>query len=209
MRPVVAGLVFPLATFLASSALGVGIYNPDFSEGLAGWTTWGQVSDGGGFALLEEHPTEALSSIEQVFRFPAGICALSFVYEMTSTPTGPPAGPWDSFAVWLLDPVTFESVVGTNPWNAEFFYYRDSNGTEYYDPDIVRTDGGYVRLDLGAVMDQIGDTDLLIAFDLLGAIDGFTTQVRIDNITLIPEPATLALLALGALGILHRRRRSR
>lgn len=127
MRSLTRRFAFVLTLCLGTTALSVGIYNPDFSEGLSGWTTYGQVSD----------------------------------------------------------------------------------GTEYYDPDIVRTDGGYVRLDLGAVMDQIGDTDVLIAFDLLGAIDGFATQVRIDNVTLIPEPATLALLALGALGILHRRRRPR
>lgn len=200
---------FGLLLLWASALAGAnGITNGDFSDGLNGWTvTSGTVTDGGGHALLAENAAVLLSSLEQQFVMPEGISKLAFYYEMVSAvdPGELTGGPADAFIASLLDAGTLLPILST-PGYPDFFYLADT-GFMDFDPAIVTVSGGLVTLDLTSVMALIQGTQVILAFDLLGFYDGAATQVRVDNVALIPEPATLTLLALGGLGLLHRRRR--
>ena len=81
--------------------------------------------------------------------------------------------------------------------------------------DVGTTDFGIVAADTSAGM--VGTWQLLsMQFTAPNPLPanvnfgvrnyGFTANVSVDNFTLVPEPATLALLGLGALAMLGRHR---
>jgi len=174
------------------------LQNGDFSAGLAGWTVEsGNVSDGGGFALFEEHPTVILSTLKQQFTLPDWTSLLlSFDVKMSATAGGahdPFAWP-DAFTASLLDPVTLEPIIA-NPGRTDFFY-MDNAG--------VQTIGNLeVELDLSGL--GLGGRDVGLYFDLIGSDDGMLTSANVDNVAVIPEPAACLLLISGAL-LLRRRK---
>lgn len=208
MKAINSLLAAVILTASAGPAWSTSITNGDFSAGLTGWNTVGPVSDGGGFALMEEDPVFMLTTIGQEFGILALDGGLAFDYTMTFTPDGTSGAVFpDAFTASLLDPVTFDPILST-PGFADYFY-RDNRGIIDYDPSIVTLVGDTVMLDLTAVP---GGTDALLAFDLLGADDGFATQATVDNVvvTEIPEPVTAIGAAMGlvSLGAYLRRRRA-
>jgi hypothetical protein len=176
------------------------IQNGDFSAGLNGWTVEsGNVSDGGGYALFEEHPTEILSTLKQGFKLPDwSSMSLLFDVKMSATVGGehdPFAWP-DAFTASLLDPATMEPLI-CNPGRTDFFYIDNTN-------PIITIGTLMLRLDLSG----LGGRPAVLYFDLIGSNDGRLTTVRLDNVEIVPEPCSLFLwmIGTGILGFLHRSR---
>jgi hypothetical protein len=178
------------------------VVNGDFSDGLNGWTVEsGNVSDGGGFALFEEHPTIILSTLKQEFTLPDwSRLLLSFDVKMTAVAGGaydPFAWP-DAFTASLLAPVTLEPIIA-NPGRTDFFY-MDNTG-------LLTIGKLTINLDLGG----LGGRNAALYFDLIGSDDGMLTSVSVDNVAIIPEPCSLLLWLVGIrlAGSLRRSRRMR
>ncbi len=207
MRLVCIGFMVLLVAS-AGQALGITVTNGDFSAGLTGWSHVGPVTDGGGFALLEEDPVLAVTSLEQQIVIPPGARSFSFDYGLVSTPDGSSGFPFsDGLAASLLDPVTFDPILNT-PGFTDYFY-EDRNGARSFDPSIVTVSGDRVTLYLHSIP---GGTDALLAFDLLGGDDGFATQATVDNVavSVIPEPLTIVGIPLGLIAVAgYFRRRTR
>ncbi|MCJ7670347.1 MAG: hypothetical protein MUO61_07555 [Dehalococcoidia bacterium] len=174
------------------------VINGDFSDGLNGWTVEsGNVSDGGGFALFEEHPIDILSTLMQGFTLPNWTSMfLSFDVKMLAVQGGaydPFAWP-DAFTASLLDPVTLDPLI-CNPGRTDFFYIDNTN-------PIITIGTLMLRLDLSG----LGGRDAALYFDLIGSDDGMLTSVNVDNVAIIPEPCSLLLwlVGTGTLGFLRR-----
>lgn len=175
------------------------VVNGDFSDGLNSWTVEsGNVSDGGGFALFEEHPTEILSTLKQGFTLPDwSSMFLLFDVKMSATPGGahdPFAWP-DAFTASLLDPVTKEPLIA-NPGRTDFFYI---DNTGVLTPATLT-----VKLNLTGL--GLSGRNAALYFDLIGSDDGMLTNIKVDNVEVIPEPCSLLLWFVGAgtLGFLRR-----
>lgn len=187
------------------SQAGFTIVNGDFSDGLNGWTVdSGNVSDGGGFALFEEHPTLILSTLFQEFTLPTGVQSLSFDVTLSAVAGGvsDPFAFSDSFTASLLDPVTLDPLIA-NPGFSDF-YFQDNTG---FEDTIASVSGNHITLDLfGLGLDGL---DAALYFDLIGSDDGFLTSVSIDNVqvSVIPVPGALLLgsIGVGLVGWLRRR----
>lgn len=164
--------------------------NGDFSAGLNGWTVKsGNVRDGGGYALFEEHATLILSTLLQEFTLPQGVISLAFDVKMSATPGGdddPFAWP-DAFTASLLDPVTLDPLTA-NPGRTDFFYIDNTNS-------IITIGTLSVRVDLTGL--GLDGREAALYFDLIGSDDGMLTTVSIDNVEIIPEPATVIFLLVG------------
>lgn len=190
------------------------IANGIFSAGLSSWTVEsGTVSDGGGFALFEEHALDLRSSLVQQFTLPADATTLSFDVSMTAQPGGNDlAMAPDAFVATLYDNPTDLNALLSIPGYSEFFYF-DNSGVE--DASVVTFDGTTVSLDVSSLAGQ----DVFLAFDLLGGDDGMITIVCLDNVlvptqpdAVIPAPGALLLALVGtglhALGTRRSRHRS-
>lgn len=196
---------------IAAQAGAVGVTNGDFSAGLSGWSAFGPVSDGGGFALLEEDPVRGVTSLEQQIVIPAGARFLSIRYGISSTPDGTSGFPFfDGFVASLLDPATFDPILSSAGFTD--FFFEDRAGLRQFDPSIVGVSGNILTLNLTSVPPG---TDALIAFDLLGGDDGFATQATVDDVQVharvgvVPEPLTLFGLPMGvAAVVVYLRRRN-
>ncbi len=177
--------------------------NGDFSTpGLYGWTVEsGNVSDGGGYALFQEHPVDMLSSLVQEFTLPALALELSFDVAMSSVPGGDHESWPDAFMALLLDPLTFGPLI-SNPGYTEF-YYLDNTG---YLETVATVSGNNVSLDVSS----LAGLDVFLAFDLLGGDDGMLTSVELDNVnvSVVPAPGALllGLIGIGTVGTLRRSR---
>jgi len=185
-----------------TSLAGPTVENGDFSAGLTGWTVeYGTVTDGGGFALFQEHATSLSSTLSQEFTIPALALELSFDVVISSVPGGdddPFAWP-DAFTASLLDPVTFDPLI-SNPGVTEF-YYLDNTG---YEETVGTVSGSTVSLDVSSWAGY----DVLLSFDLWGGLDGMQTTVGVDNVnvSVIPAPGALllGLIGTGAVGLWRR-----
>jgi len=184
--------------FGAPAAAGLVPCNRDFTLGLQGWrVVSGNVSDGGGYALFDEHPTQILSTLMQQFTLPDWASMhLVFDVKMTAVPGGsadPFAWP-DAFTASLLDPATLDQLV-SNPGRTDFFYIDNTDS-------IITVGTLVVRLDLTG----LGGRDAGLYFDLIGGDDGMLTSVTLDNVDIIPEPCSLLLWLVGAgtVGIFRR-----
>lgn len=174
------------------------VVNGDFSDGLNDWTVEsGNVSDGGGYALFEEHPVEILSTLKQEFTLPDwSSMSLSFDVKMSAVAGGaydPFAWP-DAFTASLLDPATKNPLIA-NPGRTDFFYIDNTN-------PIITIGTLMLRLDLSGLAGR----NAALYFDLIGSDDGMLTSVRIDNVAIIPEPCSLLLwlVGTGIFGFLRR-----
>jgi hypothetical protein len=182
--------------FLAGTGAFAGptLQNGDFSSGLDFWTVEsGTVTDGGGYALFEEHPVDLSSTLSQVFTIPALANRLSFDVLMSYGLGGdydPFAWP-DAFTASLLDPVTLDPLL-SNPGYTDFFYLDNTGVVE----TIATVWGNTVKLDVSG----LAGLDAYMVFNLLGSADGMMTSVTLDNvnISVIPAPGALLLGLIGA-----------
>jgi len=177
------------------------ILNGDFSDGLNGWTVEsGNVTDGGGFALFEEHPTEILSTLKQGFTLPDWPSLyLVFDVEMSATPGGPsdPFAWPDAFTASLLDPVTLDPLV-SNPGRTDFFYMDNTSSLLTIGTITITTN-----------LTGFDNQDVVLYFDLIGSDDGMLTSAAIDNVHIyVPEPWSVLLWISGAAYCALRRRRA-
>ncbi len=207
-----AGVMCLAAALLLPAPAQAGLVNGDFSAGLSGWQLRGPVTDGGGDAVLAEHPTEIMTTLSQEFVIPPGAESLAFEFRLASEPDSTSGSPFpDAFAVSLLDPVTFVPLL-SSPGVPDYFHV-DVGGATEYDPALVNVVGDTVTLDLSS----LGPADTFLAFDLLGGDNGLATTVEVDNVVLserqgfiIPEPATILGISFAlasACGYLRRRQR--
>jgi hypothetical protein len=174
------------------------VTNGGFDSGLSGWTASGSVSASGGAALFQD--LQFLSSLEQTFTLPHNATSLSFDYTFTSTGPATPAA--DTFTASLLEPGPSFAPIVSKSASDTWFFLRDSS--PFVDSASgVSISGGTVTLDLTAVAKP---QDALLAFDLIDGNGLADTTVTIDNVQVVPEPATLALLGLAG-GFAARRRR--
>jgi len=190
-------LIFPVILFACIPPVYGTLQNGDFTAGLAGWTVEsGNVSDGGGYALFEEHETKILSTLKQGFTLPDWTSmSLSFDVKMSATSGGPhdPFAWPDAFTASLLDPATLEPLV-YNPGRTDYFYIDNTNS-------IITIGTLTVTIDLTG----LGGRDAALYFDLIGSDDGMLTSVNVDNVAVIPEPTT-CLLLIWSLALAVRRR---
>lgn len=195
-----------IALTAVSAFAGPNLQNGDFSSGLSGWTVeWGDVTDGGGYALFQEDSIHITSTLSQEFTIPVGALDLSFDVVMTAVSGGvsdPFAWP-DAFTASLLDPVTYNPLV-SNPGYPDFYYLDNTGSLE----TIAGISGNTVSLDVSTLR----GLDALLSFDLLASYDGMSTSVSLDNVnvSVIPAPGALllGLIGAGAAGLWRRFRRS-
>lgn len=198
--------VFAVILFVCiSPTLYANLSNGDFSAGLNGWTVeYGTVTDGGGFALFQEHPVDLSSTLSQQFTIPALALQLSFDVWMSAVAGGdydPFSWP-DAFTASLLDPVTFDPLI-SNPGVTEFYYLDNTS----YEETVGTVSGSTVSLDVSSWAGY----DVLLSFDLWGGLDGMLTSVSLDNvqISVIPAPGALllGLIGTGTVGLWRRYRK--
>jgi hypothetical protein len=198
--------VFAVILFVCiSPTLYANLSNGDFSAGLNGWTVeYGTVTDGGGFALFQEHPVDLSSTLSQQFTIPALALQLSIDVWMSAVAGGdydPFSWP-DAFTASLLDPVTFDPLI-SNPGVTEFYYLDNTS----YEETVGTVSGSTVSLDVSSWAGY----DVLLSFDLWGGLDGMLTSVSLDNvqISVIPAPGALllGLIGTGTVGLWRRYRK--
>jgi len=187
---------------------GPSLQNGDFSiPALSAWTVeFGDVTDGGGFALFQEDPASVSSTLGQQFTIPSSAATLSFDLSGLLEPGGPydPEAWPDAFCAYLLDPLTGDPLVST-VGGTEFFYV-DSTG--YLDTVASLT---FNSSTLTATLDvsALGGLDAYLRFDLWSREDGWITYVGLDNVNVqgsaVPVPGALLLGLIGT-GILIRRK---
>lgn len=131
-----------LLVLLAFGALpawaAVTVVNGDFAEGLTGWTTEGEVEDGGGFAVLTDQ-SAAVSAVYQTFEVSqvAGGLALSFFTQGMSGQFQTGELPDSAFLTLYLGDQAFGSSV-ENPIFDEVIALADldSNGLRLLSPGV-------------------------------------------------------------------------
>ncbi len=236
MKPFLTPLLLLL---LLVSQAGAGILNGDFSvagtspDPFADWTTevdltgnlnFDRPTDGGGYALFKDIGTVGSSQISQSFILPSGSFRLSFEFRLsTSGVLRIPASVPDSFQATLFDSSGLTGLLpsASGP-GFSAFYSIDNDGVfpESFDQHYVKSEDlglgiRRITLDLSSLAPQ-SPQSLTIDFILNGSVDGFSTQVELDNVVLalnptVPEPASFLIWAtsLGIAGVWHRRRSSR
>jgi hypothetical protein len=167
------------------------VVNGDFSNGLHGWTVEsGNVINGGGYALFQEHSTQILSTLKQEFTLPNwSSMFLLFDVKMSAIAGGDydPFAWADAFTASLLDPATKKPLIA-NPGRTDFFY-MDNTG-------VLTPATLTIKLDLTGL--GLGGRNAVLYFDLMGSDDGMLTNVHLDNVEIIPEPCSAILWLVGA-----------
>jgi len=193
----IALLCLCLTTFAGQT-----LQNGDFSAGLSNWTVeYGSVTDGGGYALFQEHPVDYSSTLSQGFTIPALALDLCFDVMMSYEAGGPydQFAPPDAFLGSLYD--SDGNPLFANPLGVDEFYYLDNTSIVDTTGTLI---GNTVRLDVSSLAGQ----DVLLVFDLWSSYDGMTTTVNLDNvnITVIPAPGALllGLIGTGLFGLLRK-----
>ncbi|MBN1362190.1 MAG: hypothetical protein JW993_16460 [Sedimentisphaerales bacterium] len=173
------------------------LQNGDFSSGLAGWTVeWGDVTDGGGYALFQEDAFDISSTLSQQFTLPLGAQLLSFDLTLSAEGDRDPFAWPDAFTASLLDAATFDPLITWDPFVTEFFLLENTGAMETSAGMAVA--GNTISLDVSSWRGQ----DVLLSFDLWGSYDGMTTTTHLDNVDVsvvpLPSAVLLAIVGLGS-----------
>lgn len=205
-------LIFGLTCSVSATTVTNGDFSNDFiSSPLPGdWTApWGTVSWDGvnERAVLDEDFFAFSSTLEQGFTIPALGTDVSFDYTFNWTLDATSGWEPDAFTASLFDP-SFNPILPGG--FAEFFaheLYEDGTDATYYDSTLVTVSGDTVAVDLtGVALPQ----DAVLAFDLYGSDNGYTSQATVDNVemTVIPEPVSMVsgLIGLSMVAAYLRRR---
>lgn len=214
LRPAVFVVALLVAVFVNVASVRGNISvlsNGDFSNGLAGWTTFGNVSVVNGAAFLEEAPpgSQFGTSLQLLAVLPGAPVDFTFRLRFDQMPGGVNQGSLpDVFQGSLLFPTANAAL--------EPFLAADQGGIA---TSILATIGspdpsGFmdVRVDLSSFITVSPGTQVLIAFDLFGGLDGKITTASIDNVSLTAVPAPgavgLALIGIACLRGAARRRKA-
>ena len=153
-----------------------------------GWTSFGEVSFGGGAAILSENPAYptgeqvSYTSIQQTFTW-AGETSLSFGFRLT-----PLGGETEYFNVLLNDAVTGTNLL-TAPIASTDYSVEGLDNLYPYVENYWR-----VNLDLSGIASE---NAIALVFSLKGWNDDRWAEATIDDVSLVPIPGAVVLGTIG------------
>jgi hypothetical protein len=187
--------------------------NGDFStpgtppDPFAAWTTtFGAApTNGGGFALFSESTSFSQTELEQTFHIAPGTGQLSFEFLLSTSLSGVPGVPPDSFQATLYDAALNPFPTPVNPALPAYFSI-DATGQQFLNSSFVSITTlitGWKRVTLN--VSSLPPQDATLEFILNGSNDRRTTTVSLDNVTVttsaaVPEPNHVPPLLVTALG---------
>ena len=183
MKSTHSATVVVFSMVLAASALGQGLTNGDFGDGLTGWTvtqeggsaTPGEIVIVGTQAELREGDSY-LVVLAQSFVAPVGMITLSFDVDMTPGFDTEAAFHPDAFEVFLLDGENTPVVSGFETTASAYFNAQEGGETRLGAQASV--DGDTVTLDVSGVK---SGSELSLVLHLLGADPDKGSAVRVGN----------------------------
>ena len=210
----VVGLVCASAMVVATSHVSAQVVNGGFetaagtTTGAAGWSNFSTPAAGGVSA-------SATRSLLDPF---AGVAELTLAYTNSATPgTGPsviaqsdifggmsPGALTLTFQAKRVSSAGFENNQVQVQWFNAANAFIGATGFSSYNPTLT----GAYSLQTRNYVAPAGTAGAIVQFLTAGsAVANDNAMIRIDNVTIVPEPTTFALVGLGLLGLLGLRRR--
>ena len=196
-------LSFAALTLAGSAMASASVINGDFSTGdLTGWSSVGSAYNPSGFAHLDTFSASAADVATLLGTTTSALNAISGVNATAGSAIS------QTFNLSSNGSVSFS------------FEQNSGDYLPYNDFSVVSIDGNLTLLSNVAATGNYGSSGWLstsialgagthtIGFAVLNAYDyGFNSNLLVDDVQAVPEPATMAVLGLGVAGILRRRRK--